>query len=367
MKKKPRQQGVPRAGQGRGRGRGRGAGKGAGGEGAGNLEAEGSNSGPGGVIREELDCETPEPTSLGPEMSGRGREVQNLRRQRPRGRGADVAAGTPRAGTSRAAPISAQGCPEKRARPSEGVGIGGGEPETILINKEEEEQRARTGGEGTDAETRVLAREVPWAPEVCHYAGHMIHHADCTATNIGTAFGLLQSTILPRDAKTVGGCTKDLTGEIAQALLAAQEAEIEELKQALAQKEDDLRVARETCDLYLTDFQKCDGKRVLVEARAAKAEEDAKTLRTTRAREVEGALKAGYDDGWDAAAVEYTKQVREIENELFRDRFLDRLRFGHEGLLKKLDLLEDLELRALPEATPKGLVMPEEGEQIPDP
>lgn len=61
----------------------------------------------------------------------------------------------------------------------------------------------------------------------------------------------------------------------------AQEQEIEELKQALAQRGDDLKVAWETCDLYLADFQKCDRERVLAERRAIKAEEDATTLRVT--------------------------------------------------------------------------------------
>lgn len=127
--------------------------------------------------------------------------------------------GTPEAGSSRVVPVSPRGPVEKRARPNEDMGTRGGEPETILIN-EEEERKAGTGGEGTNAETRVLAREMPWALEVRHYTGRMIHHADCAATNIGTAYGLLRSTILPRDAKTVSGCTEDLTGEIAQALLA---------------------------------------------------------------------------------------------------------------------------------------------------
>ncbi|KAI8524779.1 hypothetical protein RHMOL_Rhmol13G0175700 [Rhododendron molle] len=49
------------------------------------------------------------------------------------------------------------------------------------------------------------------------------------------------------------------------------------------------------------------------------------------------------------------------------DRFLDGLRFGHEALLKKLDLSEDSELRALPEVPLEELVMPEESEQILDP
>lgn len=63
------------------------------------------------------------------------------------------------------------------------------------------------------------AKKIPLAPEVFHYAGRLIHHADSASTNIGTAFGLLQSCILPRDARVVKGCTEDLNGEIAQALL----------------------------------------------------------------------------------------------------------------------------------------------------
>jgi hypothetical protein len=59
---------------------------------------------------------------------------------------------------------------------------------------------------------------MPWAPEVRHYSGRLIHHAD-SAANIGVAFGLLRSAILPRDAAKVEGVTEDLTGEIAQALL----------------------------------------------------------------------------------------------------------------------------------------------------
>ncbi|KAI8550659.1 hypothetical protein RHMOL_Rhmol06G0124600 [Rhododendron molle] len=101
---------------------------------------------------------------------------------------------------------------------------------------------------------------------------------------------MLQGCILPRDVQVVEGLTENLTAEIAQSL-----------------------------------FTKCDMERVLAEGRAAKAEEDAYTLRATRAWEVEDALQAGYDNGWDATGVEYKKQVREIKNELFRDRFFDGL------------------------------------------
>lgn len=134
---------------------------------------------------------------------------------------------------------------------------------------------------------------------------------------------MLQACILLRDAKAVTGCTKDLVGEIAQSLLnvsflvspfflrlndglfvmfssiscwqagaralaihercKGQDQEIEELKKALASKEDDLRVAREACDLYQVDFQRADGERVAAENQAKKAEEDVNTLRATRA------------------------------------------------------------------------------------
>ncbi|KAI8542847.1 hypothetical protein RHMOL_Rhmol08G0171400 [Rhododendron molle] len=44
-----------------------------------------------------------------------------------------------------------------------------------------------------------------------------------------------------------------------------QEQEIEELRKALATREDDMRVARGTCDLYLANFQRCDRERVVAE------------------------------------------------------------------------------------------------------
>ncbi|XP_058216401.1 uncharacterized protein LOC131327310 [Rhododendron vialii] len=188
---------------------------------------------------------------------------------------------------------------------------------------------------------------------------------------------MLQGSILPRDARAVTGLTEDITAEIAQALFNAgaralaindrckkQEEENDKLARELARKEEDLKLARETCDLYLADFQRCDRERVEAEARAAKAEEDANTLRVTRAAEVDFARKRGYDEGWDAARVEYKKQVREIEAELHRDRFLDGLRYGHEALVTKLNLPEGSDLRTLPEAPPEELFLPEEEEVV---
>lgn len=129
-------------------------------------------------------------------------------------------------------------------------------------------------------------------------------------------------------------------------------------------REDDLKVARETYDLYLADFQRCDREWVLAEGRATKAEEDANTLRGTRSREVEDAWNKGYDEGWDAVGVEYERQVREIETKLQMDRFLDGLRFGHEALLSKLDLPVDSELQAMPQPPGQELVLPEEEDEI---
>lgn len=212
LKKKSRQQGVPRAGRGRGRGRGE---RETSGGGVCTPEAEDSNSGPRGIIREEINRETPERIGLSGEMTGRGeRVVPNLRRQRPRGRGTSSPFVTPGAGSLRAASISPEGPPEKRTRHEEGDSSRGKEKDTILI-EEEEERGGETGGEEADAETRVPSREVPWAPEFRHYVERLIHHADSASTNIGTAFGVLRSSILPRDARAVKGSTKDLTGEIA--------------------------------------------------------------------------------------------------------------------------------------------------------
>lgn len=129
---------------------------------------------------------------------------------------------------------------------------------------------------------------------------------------------------------------------------------------ALASKEDDLRVAREACDLYQVDFQRADGERVAAENRAKKAEEDVNTLWATRAQEVEAARERGYNEGFDAARVEYKKQVWEIEAELHRDRFQDGMWYDYEFLLSKLDLPEDSELRAIPEPPPEELALPEE-------
>ncbi|XP_058219567.1 uncharacterized protein LOC131330082 [Rhododendron vialii] len=188
---------------------------------------------------------------------------------------------------------------------------------------------------------------------------------------------MLQGSILPRDARAVTGLTEDITVEIAQALFnagaralaindrcKAQEKETEKLNRELARKEEDLKLARETCELYLANFQRCDRERVQAEGRAAKAEEDASTLRVTRATEVDFARKGGYDEGWDAAGVEYKKQVREIEAELHRDHFLDGLRYGHEALVRRLNLPEDSDLRTLPEVPPEELVLPVEEEVV---
>lgn len=123
-------------------------------------------------------------------------------------------------------------------------------------------------------------------------------------------------------------------------------------------------MAQETCDLCLADFQKCDRERVLAEGRANKAEEDVTTLRVTQARDVEGARERGFDEGWNAARVEYKKQVREIEAELHRDHFMDGLRFSHEALLSKFDLPADSELRAIPQPPPEELVLPEEEDEV---
>lgn len=122
------------------------------------------------------------------------------------------------AGSSRVTPVSPKGPPKKRAQHEEGDTSRGKDKETILI-KEEEERGGKTSGDGIDTETRVPAREVPWAPEVCHYVGRLIHHADNASSNIETAFGLLRSYILPRDARAVKGYADHLTGEIAQVLL----------------------------------------------------------------------------------------------------------------------------------------------------
>lgn len=324
-------------------------------------------------------------------------------RRRPRGRGVGSSPKVPGAESLRVASFSPEGPPEKRARHEEGDSSRGKKKEMIAIPKEEEERGGKIGEGETDVETRAWANEVPWAPVFCHYARCLIHHTDSASSNIGTTFRVLRSCILPRDARAVKGCTEDLTGEIAQTLLNVspyssllpvrlndvfyntscisccqagaralaindrykrQEQEIEELKHALATREDDLRVAWETCDLYLANFQKCDRERALVENRATKAEEDATTLRVTRASEVDVVRDKGYDEGWDAVRVEYKKQVWEIEAELHREHFLDGLRYGHETLLSKLDLPDDSELRAIPQLPSEELVLLEEENEI---
>lgn len=162
LKKKSRQQGVPRAGQGRGKGRGRG-GRG-GGEGSGGgvstPEAEGSISGPRGIIREEIDRETPKWIGLSGEMAGRRtRAMLNLRHQRPRGCGVGSPPGTVGARSSRVAPTSPDEPAEKRARHEVGDSCQAKDKETIIIPEEDEGQGDGTGGEDTDAKTRTRARE----------------------------------------------------------------------------------------------------------------------------------------------------------------------------------------------------------------
>lgn len=72
--------------------------------------------------------------------------------------------------------------------------------------------------------------------------------------------------------------------------------------------------------------------------------------------------------GFDEAAVEYKKQVREIEADLHTNRFQDGMWCGYEFLLSKLDLPEDSELRAVPELPPEELVLlEEEEEEVPNP
>lgn len=183
-------------------------------------ETEGSNSGPRGVIRQELDRDTPERTGLSDDMSGRGREVLNLRRRRPAGRGAGGPAGASGAGPSGVTPASPEERPEKRTRHEEAEGTQARDKDPIVIEEEDgDDQGGSADGAGTDTEVRASARETPWAPEVRHYTGRLIHHADSAVSNIGTAFGLMRSCVLPRDAKSISGRTEDLTGEIAQALI----------------------------------------------------------------------------------------------------------------------------------------------------
>lgn len=102
-----------------------------------------------------------------------------------------------------------------------------------------------------------------------------------------------------------------------------QNLEIEDLKKALEAKEEDLRVARGACDLYQADFRRVDGEQVAAENRDRNAKDATDVLRATQAQEVEAAKEKGFDDGFDAARVEYKKQAWEIEDELNRDRFRD--------------------------------------------
>lgn len=124
-------------------------------------------------------------------MVGRGREVLNLRRQRPRGRGVGSPPGVAGAGSSRAVPISPEGPPKKRARHEEGNSCRGKDKETILITEEEGDDRGGETSEGEiDTEARFRPRDLLWAPEFRHYVGCLIHHAD-NVSNFGTAFGML--------------------------------------------------------------------------------------------------------------------------------------------------------------------------------
>lgn len=74
-------------------------------------------------------------------------------------------------------------------------------------------------GKESEVEGRAQARDVPWAPEFFHYRSRLIHYADNTSWNIGTAYGVLRACILPRDAELIIGSTNDLVGELAQSLL----------------------------------------------------------------------------------------------------------------------------------------------------
>ncbi|KAI8567496.1 hypothetical protein RHMOL_Rhmol02G0126900 [Rhododendron molle] len=263
-----------------------------------------------------------ERTGLSGEMAGPGtREVLNLKRQRPR-QGYCLQY----AGTSRVTPVSPREPPKKKARHEEGDGGRGMEYETILIEDEEPKGECREETGGGEGGTWVHPKDLPWALEFCHYAGHLIHHAD-SICNLSVAFGMLWGCIFPWDAKAVQGLTEDITGEIAQALFTAG-------ARALA----------------VNDRCKGQEERVLAEGRATRAEEDTDTLRVTRAKEVDSTRNRGYDEGSDAAGVEYNKQVRDIEAKLYLDHFLEGLRYGHETLVSRLNLLEDSEqcLRRLP-------------------
>ncbi|KAI8560047.1 hypothetical protein RHMOL_Rhmol04G0224600 [Rhododendron molle] len=141
-----------------------------------------------------------------------------------------------------------------------------------------------------------------------------------------------------------------------------QDLKIEELKKALESKKEDLRVAPGACDLNQVDFQRVGGERVATENQARNAEEVTDVLRATRSQEVKVARERGFDNGFDAAGVEYKKQVWEIEAELHRDCFRDGHRCDYELLLSKLNLPEDLKLCVVLESPPKELVLPLEEE-----
>lgn len=211
LKKRPRQQGVPRAGRGRG-------GRGGRGRGGSEVEVGASNSPSLGRIREAMDCETLEQIGLSGEMTTRPvRVVQNLRR-RPRGQEVGSRPLIEGAGTSNTTAIPLEEPSKKRTRIEAGD-TSLGKEETIEIRDEEEEKDRGSVGKESVVESMAWARDVPWALEFRHYSGHLIHHADSASRNIGTAYKLLCSCVLPRDAKLVTGSTNDLVGELAQSLL----------------------------------------------------------------------------------------------------------------------------------------------------
>ncbi|KAI8549142.1 hypothetical protein RHMOL_Rhmol06G0003700 [Rhododendron molle] len=229
-----------------------------------------------------------------------------------------------------AAPHHQSGPPEKRARHKEGGSNRRKEKEPIIIEEEQEGGGVERPTDGEDG-SWFHPRELPRALEFGHYASRVISHAD-SIKNLSVAY----------DFHTCkNSFSSILCWQVGTRALAVNrrckvgEQEIEELKKDLTQREDDLRMARETCDLYLVDFQKCNRDRELAEGRATKAEQDATTLRATRATEVDFARNRGYDEGWDTAGVD------------------------------KISLLEDSKLRALPEAPPEELVLPgEEDEEM---
>lgn len=114
--------------------------------------------------------------------------------------------------TSNTAAISLEEPSKKRTRIKAGDTNWGKEKETIEIRDEEEEKDEGSVGKESKAESMAQARDVPWALEFRHYSGRLIHHADSASRNIGTAYGLLHSFVLPRDAKQITRSTKDLGG-----------------------------------------------------------------------------------------------------------------------------------------------------------